>query len=52
MANTVVVELDCCIGASGKLAGRMVVERIVSAVSCLGVAEVVKGAGLVAVYQD
>ena len=50
MTNSVVVEVGCCIGEMGRLAGRMVVARIVSAVSCLGVAEAEKGAGLVAVH--
>ena len=50
MANAVVVEVGCCIGATGRLAGRVVVARIFLAVSCLGVAEAGKGAGLVAVH--
>ena len=50
MANAVVVEVGCCIGETGRLAGRRVVARIISAVSCLGVAEAEKGAGLVAAH--
>ena len=52
MATGDVVEVCCCICASGRFAGTVFVTRVVSAVSCLGVAEAEKGAGLVAVYRD
>ena len=52
MATGVVVEVDCCICASGRFVGTVFVTRVVSAVSCLGVTEAEKGDSLVAVYRD
>ena len=50
MTSAVVVVLSCCIGAPDSLADKMVMARIVLAVSCMGVAEAAKGADLVDVH--